>query len=95
MYDLTTTVKLGHEEVHLSEGIIEDLEAWTLFLKHYNGITIFREKIKCTSDDIHLYSDASKRGYGAVYGANYIVGLFPEPWQSLTITILELSLIHI
>ena len=43
-----------------------------------------------SSTDLHLYSDASKSGYGATYRRYFIQGLFPDSWKNFDIQVLEL-----
>ena len=59
---------------------------WQNFLETYNCKTIIREPSSAHSTTLHMYSDASKIGYGAVYGTSWIQGR----WQTFDITVLEL-----
>jgi len=67
-----------------------DLKVWKTFLCHYNGITLIKPLSETSSEQIHLYTDSSKLGYGGTYQSHFICGPFPEAWKFLDIQVLEL-----
>jgi len=90
MHDLTIGIKTPHHFVRLTSQVKKYLSIWQSFLKNYNGITIIKKQITADSGFLHLYSDASKTGFGATYGSHWIEGTWPPLWRALDIMVLEL-----
>ena len=90
LYDKVHSVVSPFQHVRITESMRCDLEMLLAFFENYNGITYFRALQVVQSTDIKMASDASRIGFGACYGANWIQGSFPTSWQVLHITILEL-----
>jgi len=64
---------------------------WTLFLKDFNGKSLFLPDRFLTSDSLNLFTDASgSLGYGAVFGSKWLSGTWNDLWRSRSITLLEL-----
>jgi hypothetical protein len=59
MIALTCGVKQPYHFVRLNSGFYKDLAMWELFLKHWNGISLFLESEQTPSPTIQLYTDAS------------------------------------
>ena len=95
MYDLTINVKNLNCKIRLSVTIKEDLCIWKEFLRSYNGITIISPKTFVNSNELHLFSDSSKSGFGAVFGSRYLYGSYPPAWKNLDVQVLELYPIFI
>jgi hypothetical protein len=76
--------------IRITRPVREDLGFWLHFLQEYNGVTYFRALNLAQSDVIHMASDASKAGFGAVYGKRWLQAPYPPPWQNFNITVLEL-----
>ncbi len=54
--------------------------AWKCFLDHFNSTPILL-KINLTADaDLKLFSDASCKGFVAVFGNKWLMGQFPDFW---------------
>ena len=66
-----------------------------MFLKNFNGKTIIRELPVNDSLTLHMYSDASKLGFGATFGSEWIQSTWPENWKVLNIALLELFPIYV
>ena len=66
-----------------------DLQTWLIFLLHYNGVSFFRLPELIKSTHINMFSDASKLGFGATYGTQWIQGQWPKGWTKFQITVLE------
>jgi hypothetical protein len=90
MHDATIGVKKPHHFVRITHGIRHDLTLWHAFLSNYNGVTIISRPPVSDSVSLHLYSDASKQAFGATFASRWIRVAWPERWQSLSITVLEL-----
>ena len=68
-----------------------DLETWYQFLSEYNGRSFFLLDAVHTDRALQLYTDSSKTiGYGAVLGAEWLYGAWPDDWKAYDITFLEL-----
>ena len=84
--------------IYLNKAAKRDLEMWLSFLDNYNGITFFRSLNIIQGSAYNLYSDASKKGFGATSGPQWIQAAYPAEWGELHISILEfypiLVLIH-
>ena len=95
LIDNMYSVEKPYHFIHISTEMRKDLITWQHFLSHYNGITFFRACNIAHSDEINMCSDASKSGFGACYGTNWIQAPYPESWQQFHITVLELFPIYV
>jgi hypothetical protein len=95
LHDLTIGITKPHYYVTISKSATSDLRMWMHFLDNFNGVSVIRPRYHYNSTSIKMCSDASKKGYGATYGRNWIEGLWPINWQSLNIAILELYPIYL
>ena len=95
MYDLTKGINKPFHYVRLSKQVKQDLNMWYHFLKFYNGVTIIRKPDLSDSSYLHMYSDASKMGFGATYGSHWIQGKWPEVWKDKNIAFLELYPVYL
>lgn len=78
IYDLMSTVQKSYYTVKLNKSIREDILWWAAFAEHFNG----RSQILGKFAEIHsVYTDASKWGYGATYGLDWIVGSFDSDYE--------------
>lgn len=56
----------------------EDLRMWETFLRHYNGVSLFRNKDFVDNKNLNFFSDASSTiGYGALFGQQWVIGVWP------------------
>ena len=94
LHDLTIGKTKPNTVIVLPLWAKEDLQLWKSFLTTFNGRALYNFVWKGTSDDLHLYSDSSKSGFGGVYGSHFIQGKFPENWRCLNIATLELYPIY-
>ena len=90
MIDLLSLAKKPHHYIRLTLEVLKDLDVWSQFLHDYNGVTYFRALHITPSDAINMASDASKLGFGAVYGKKWLQAAYPTSWQDFHITVLEL-----
>ena len=95
MIDLLSLVSKPFHSIRLTREITEDIHIWLQFLDRYNGITYFRALKITQSNVIHMASDASKLGFGAVFGKRWIQAAYPLNWQAYHITVLELYPIYV
>ena len=90
LINLTIGVSNPYHRIRLNQSAKADLQAWLGFLQSFNGVSFFLKDPWVSNQVLHLFSDASKQGFGAVFGSLWLQGLFPSDWQSLDIWILEL-----
>jgi hypothetical protein len=90
LINLLNTVNKPHFYIRISEGAKKDHRTWQTFLTTYNSITFFRALQIADSIAINMVSDASKMGFGACYGRQWIQAIYPANWHKYHITILEL-----
>ena len=95
LINLINTVKLPSHFIFLNLEIREDLKTWKLFLDRYNGISFFRYRQYISTNDLHMYSDACKLGFGATFKNYWIQDQYPLAWQNMHITVLEIYPIFI
>ena len=88
-YDLTIH-PANSQFIPLNPDTIEDLKIWKDFLLNFNSKIYKIDRPLWSPSFIHLYSDASKSGFGAVCVKDYIVGVFPPAWKKFSIQFLEL-----
>ena len=67
LIDISTTVHHLNHRIHLSMEAREDIRWWLSFLPSWNGVSLFQEP-PISSNDLHLYTDASSIGMGGVFG---------------------------
>ena len=95
LHDLTIGVSKPFYFVRLTNAVKLDLTTWLSFLENYNGRTLLSFRPIQSSNSLHLYSDASKAGFGATYGSKWIQSTWPNSWTSLNIAVLELFPIYV
>ena len=83
LFDLTKKVELGHHRIYLNADAREDINWWIDFLPHWSTSTIIPELDPTTDCDIHLYTDASKLGLGAIFGKKWIQAAWPSGMAAL------------
>jgi hypothetical protein len=90
LINLTLGKSNPYHKVRLNVQAKCDLRAWLFFLQSFNGRCFFHDDPWQPNQSLHLYSDASKLGFGAVFGNRWLYGAFPPTWQQFDIWILEL-----
>ena len=83
LIDLLCTAKHPHHRIRITREVRKDLQTWLSFLSSYNGRTYFRMLGTVDSPVLHMYSDASKQGFGATFGSSWIQAAFPVRWQHM------------
>ena len=75
IYDLMGSVRERHYKVRLNEGLREDIAWWLGFARKFNGSASILGKFAAIYS---TYSDASKWGFGALHGGDWLAGNFME-----------------
>lgn len=90
LIDLTRGIRRPHFKIRLNKDAKSDLIVWLSFLEQYNGRTFFLDE-RMSASRYEITSDAAgSKGYGALFKTHWFYGSWPESWQSLNITVLEL-----
>lgn len=90
LIDLTMKVSKPHHHIRLNKEACKDIEAWLLFLHHFNGTLIMRQPMWTESPDIRLYSDSSDLGFGVIFGSKWAYGRWPRIWLKYHIAVREM-----
>lgn len=90
MINTTIGVTNKHHHVHVNKSIKKDIQIWLLFLKSFNGISIFIDQTPIHSTSLNLYTDSCPTGFGGTYKHSYFFGPFPTSWRNTNIAVLEL-----
>ena len=83
LYDLTKNVRAGHHRIYLNEQSREDIQWWIEFLPDWSRTTIIPDSYHIRDDDLRLATDASKQGFGGVFGHRWIQGRWPPGMAAL------------
>ena len=70
---LSTTVTHLHHRLYLNANARADIQWWHQFLPSWKETSIIPEPFTTTNKDLHLFTDSSKMGMGAIYGTQWIM----------------------
>ena len=73
VYDLIASAKKSHHKVRLNDEFRLDVKWWLEFASKFNGKASI---IPSGEPVISVYSDASKFGFGALHGSDWVAGAF-------------------
>ncbi|KAK3101174.1 hypothetical protein FSP39_001529 [Pinctada imbricata] len=90
LIDLTRGLQKPHHRRRLDKEAKADLEAWSLFVEHFNGKALFLDDKWLTSKTLHLYTDASGIGLGGILGEKWFSGKWTSEWANFHISVKEL-----
>lgn len=92
LYPLVGGLKKKHHFKRLTKQTKADLNMFLTFLKHYNGVSFYRQQQFLSPNVKNLYTDAAKSlGYGAWLDKSWFSEAWPsEWWLDQNITFLEL-----
>ena len=90
LIDLTVGLKQPHHRRHLNCEAGADLEAWSTFIEHFNGKSMFLSDHWLSSSSLDLFTDSSNVGFGGYLGNKWFAGTWPDNWKQFHITIKEL-----
>ena len=66
---------------------------WLYFLNGWNGISMFHNVSSTTTEDLHLYTDASRSiGFGGFFQGQWFSSAWPDTFKALLIKDNEISI---
>lgn len=72
LIDLSTTVKKNCHHININTSARADIQWWLDWLPSWNSSSIIPEESQTLSTDLHLHTDASFEGFGAILGCSWI-----------------------
>ena len=88
--DLTKGLEKPHHRRKLSKEARADIAAWEIFIRHFNGASMFLEDEWQTSQTLSLYTDASGLGFGGIFGTKWFSDIWEQSWECYHISVKEL-----
>ncbi len=65
--DMTCGIARPHHHIHLTQESRSELQAWSAFIRHFNGQTLMSERWWLSGDSLNLFTDATGSvGFAAV-----------------------------
>ena len=86
LINLSKTVKKGHHHISLNAAAKADIAWWFDFLPTWSRSNLIPESKQIYASDLKLFSDASDKGFGAIYGSAWIQGSWAR-WGDREISI--------
>jgi hypothetical protein len=91
LIDLTKKVTRPSHRITLNKDSRKDLQAWQIFVEHFNGKSILLQHRWIADKALHLYTDASGNfGFGAIFNTKWFFGSWPQALKDHNITFKEL-----
>ncbi|KAK3089099.1 hypothetical protein FSP39_000774 [Pinctada imbricata] len=90
LIDLTRGIQKPHHFRRLNSEARADIQAWLIFIKHFNGKALILEDKWYTSSHLNLHTDASNIGFGGTFQTQWFYGSWNYEWTDLHITVKEL-----
>lgn len=87
--NLTKGLSKSFHHRSLNAEFRADLEAWSIFIEHFNGKALFHSGKLCSSRTLHLFTDASNLGFGCIFGRQWFYGPFETEWLKYHISVRE------
>jgi hypothetical protein len=87
LIDLTKGLKKPHHKRRLSIEARADFAAWSLFLEHFIGTSLFLDDIWQTSATLQLYTDGSGIGFGGTFGTKWFSEIWTDEWKDYHISV--------
>ena len=95
LINLSTTVRELHHHITLNKQAQADIKWWYEFLPSWNKKSLIPDNVEILSSDIHLYTDASKIGFGAIYGTAWLQSYWEKGTVEWSIDAQELFAIYV
>lgn len=65
------------------------MKTWSFFIEHFNGKALFHSGKLCSSQTLHLFTDASNLGFGCTFDRQWFYGPFETDWLKYHISVRE------
>ncbi len=76
---LASSVHALEDPISLSQECRDELRLWIMFLKQWNGLSLFHNNLVSSPIDINLFTDAApSNGFGGFYQGHW----FASPWPT-------------
>ncbi len=76
---LASSVHALEDPISLSQECRDELRLWIMFLKQWNGLSLFHNNLVSSPIDINLFTDAAPSiGFGGFYQGHW----FASPWPT-------------
>ena len=95
LIQLSTTVQGLFDTVYITKACQAEFKMWFNFLKSWNGIYFFLEDNITTCADLHLFTDASGKGFGGFYQNRWFQGHWPPDFPKITTTAANMALLEL
>ncbi|XP_021367155.1 uncharacterized protein LOC110459297 [Mizuhopecten yessoensis] len=89
LINLTCGLQKPHHHVRLSREARADIAAWKVFIDSFNGVSMFLDDRWVTTPQLQFFTDASNRGFGAIFNTSWLFGTWPASFTSYHITVKE------
>ena len=90
LINLTIGIQKPFYRIRLTKEVKADLEVWLQFIANFNGKCMFLPEQFLSSSTLKLYTDASGAvGYAAIFGSQWLYGLWNDNWRHRNIAVLE------
>ena len=90
LINLTKGLQKPHHKKRLNKDARADLEAWSIFIEHFNGKGLIAKRNLVSSYSLHMYTDASNIGFGGFLGMQWFAHKWSSDWLKLHISVREL-----
>ena len=78
LIDLTKHIVCPKHKVTLNKEGRRDLQAWSVFIDHFNGRSLLLDNRWRSSPSLNLYTDAAgSKGFAAILGSSWFYGPWP------------------
>ena len=90
LINLTIGINKPHYFICLNTEVKKDLRIWQTCLDSFNGKSFFLPEGWSSSYSLCFYTDAAQtKGYGLIFGKQWVYGRWPESWTEYSISFLE------
>ena len=86
LINLSTSVKSLHHHIYINKQSKADIDWWDCFLPLWNGISLIQEDY-LDANHLSFFTDASNKGFGAVYGNKWFAQAWPAHFDKYHINV--------
>lgn len=78
LISLSTKVRELHHHVKMTKECRLDIDMWHVFVERWNGVSFFLHDNITLATDMHLFTDATDKAFGGLYGNKWFQDTFPS-----------------